>query len=225
MTTETRELEAKKRVVEAGLRLFREGLVARTWGNVSVRLDENRFAVTPSGIPYESLTPDRIVTVSIHDLSHEGRVKPSSEKGLHAAVYRDRPEIGAVIHTHQNGASSFSAAWCNIMEIPKETARIIGPHVLTASYALPGTKRLARSGARALKNTKAALLANHGAVCIGSDLEDAFRVCLALEDLCRVVIETALMKVSGTSSCDPGLIHRLYLERLGLDRMVRGRAS
>jgi L-fuculose-phosphate aldolase len=180
------ENAAKKLVVEAGLRLFREGLVARTWGNVSVRLDENRFAVTPSGIPYEKLTPSLIVTVSVKDLSFLGTVKPSSEKGLHAAVYRKRPDVGAVVHTHQKAASALSAARRTLADIPYEFRKCIGTHVLTAPYALPGTKKLAEAGALALEHSNAALLANHGAVCVGMDLYAAFDVCMALEQLCQI---------------------------------------
>lgn len=205
---------AKSTVVAAGLRLFREGLVARTWGNVSVRLDQNHFAVTPSGIPYERLNVNHIVTVSIQDLSYKGAVKPSSEKGLHAAIYRERPDIHAVIHTHQPVASAFSAARRDITEPTEEARRLIGPHVLTAAYALPGTKKLAKAGSLALKQCKAALLANHGAVCIGKDMDEAFQVCLALEDLCRTMVERAVMNEAGTPSIEPDTIHRIYLKRL-----------
>lgn len=210
---ETGEHLAKSLVVAAGLRLFHEGLVARTWGNVSVRLDQNHFAVTPSGIPYEKLNAGNIVTVSVHDLSYPGTVKPSSEKGLHAAIYRQRPEIHAVIHTHQKVASAFSAARRDITEPTEQARQVIGPHVLTAAYALPGTKKLARAGALALQSSKAALLSNHGAVCIGKDMDEAFEVCLVLEDLCRTLVEKAVMKEAGASSYEPDMVHRIYLER------------
>ena len=209
---ETPETIAKRLVVEAGLRLFREGLVARTWGNVSVRLDQNHFAITPSGIPYQRMNVSHIVMVSVEKLSYKGAVKPSSEKGLHAAIYRERPDIHAVIHTHQPVASAFSAARRDIIKPTDVAQRLIGPHVLTAAYALPGTKKLARAGALALKKSKAALLANHGAVCIGKDLDEAFQVCLVLEDLCRTLVETAVKDKAGATSWEPGMIHRLYLK-------------
>ena len=100
-------LQAKKEVIAAGLRLVEKGLIARTWGNVSCRVDENSFVITPSGKPYEGLTPDDIVEVKIDTLSYEGNVKPSSEKGVHAEVYKAHPEAGFVIHTHQKFASFF----------------------------------------------------------------------------------------------------------------------
>lgn len=204
---------AKQTIIEVGVRLFQEGMVARTWGNVSQRLADKRFAITPSGIPYEKLTVDAIVTVSLEDLSYEGPVKPSSEKGLHAAIYRERPDVRAVIHTHQPLASAFSAARNMELATSAEFVGLIGPHVKTAAYALPGTKKLARAAAGALAKSNAALLANHGAVCVGPDMEEAFHVCLALECLCRNRIDLAVMDTAGVRSYDTDMIHRLYLER------------
>ncbi|MEL7657975.1 MAG: class II aldolase/adducin family protein, partial [Bacillota bacterium] len=101
-------IEAKNLVIKAGLELMNSGLIARTWGNVSCRIDETTFAITPSGREYQTLTPDDIVEVKIEDLSHTGNIKPSSEKGIHAAVYQIHPEMNFVIHTHQENASAMS---------------------------------------------------------------------------------------------------------------------
>ena len=98
-------LEAKKIVVEAGKQLVSTGLIARTWGNVSCRIDDKQFVITPSGKAYEGLTPDDIVLVNMDDLSYEGDIKPSSEKGIHAQCYLHKTEIGFVIHTHQANPS------------------------------------------------------------------------------------------------------------------------
>ena len=87
-------MTAKETVITAGKRLVESGLIARTWGNVSCRVDDNSFVITPSGRSYETLTPDEIVLVKIDDLSYDGDVKPSSEKGIHAQAYKLRPEIG-----------------------------------------------------------------------------------------------------------------------------------
>ena len=80
------ELKAKELVIKAGLDLIENGLIARTWGNVSCRVDEKSFVITPSGRPYESLTPKDIVLCSVEDASYTGDIKPSSEKGIHALV-------------------------------------------------------------------------------------------------------------------------------------------
>ena len=89
-------LKAKEIVVEAGKKLVSTGLIARTWGNVSCRVDDESFVITPSGRAYETLTPDDIVLVKTADLSYEGDIKPSSEKGIHAQCYLLRPECNFV---------------------------------------------------------------------------------------------------------------------------------
>jgi L-fuculose-phosphate aldolase len=205
--------QARSIVWDAGRRLHREGLVARTWGNLSLRVDADLFVITPSGIVYDDMRPEQIVPVGLGDLRHTGKVKPSSEKAMHAAIYRHRPEVGAVIHTHQSAASSVAAARRNIREIPPKSRETLGRVVRTAAYGLPGTRKLAKATVRALAGSKAALLANHGAVCVGSDMTEAFTVCTELEALCQAFIESAVLTFSGRAHYTPDLVHRLYLER------------
>lgn len=100
--------EAKKLVVEAGKKLLETGLIARTWGNVSARISDTQFVITPSGRAYDTLTPDEVVVVNIDDCSHEGDIKPSSEKGIHADAYKHHPLVNFVIHTHQKAATIVS---------------------------------------------------------------------------------------------------------------------
>ncbi|MBQ6019340.1 MAG: class II aldolase/adducin family protein [Clostridia bacterium] len=174
---------AKQLVIDAGLNLVKCGLIARTWGNVSCRIDENSFVITPSGIAYENLTPEKIVLVNIADCSYEGDVKPSSEKKVHASVYAMRPDANFVIHTHQTYASAVGAVGCDINYMTDEGAEIIGPGVTVAAYGLPGTKRLNNGVRAALERcpSKAIILSHHGAVCFGADYDEAFRVAAQLE--------------------------------------------
>ena len=164
---------AKQLVIDAGLNLVKCGLIARTWGNVSCRIDENSFVITPSGIAYENLTPEKIVLVNIADCSYEGDVKPSSEKKVHASVYAMRPDANFVIHTHQTYASAVGAVGCDINYMTDEGAEIIGPGVTVAAYGLPGTKRLNNGVRAALERcpSKAIILSHHGAVCFGADYD------------------------------------------------------
>ncbi len=177
-------LTAKKEVIEAGKKLVATGLIARTWGNVSCRVNENSFVITPSGKAYDGLTPDDIVEVSIDTLEYSGDVKPSSEKGVHAEVYKAHPEAGFVIHTHQKFASIVSATSNGIPSLSEKGREVIGERVLLASYGLPGTKKLKKGVTEALnadKNSKAVIMAHHGAVCFGADREEAFNVSATLE--------------------------------------------
>lgn len=174
---------AKRLVIDAGLNLVKCGLIARTWGNVSCRIDENSFVITPSGIAYENLTPEKIVLVNIADCSYTGEVKPSSEKKVHASVYQMRPDANFVIHTHQTYASAVGAVGCDINYLTDEGSEIIGPGVTVASYGLPGTKKLNNGVRAALERcpSKAIILSHHGAVCFGASYDEAFKVAAQLE--------------------------------------------
>lgn len=174
--------DAKNLVVQAGLELVRSGLIARTWGNVSCRIDEHSFVITPSGREYQSLTADDIVEVKIKDLSYYGKIKPSSEKGIHAAVYQLHPEINFVIHTHQENASALSATGLDYFR-PTTAFPELGRTVVCAKYALPGTKTLCRNVTEALKISagNAVILKHHGTLCFGKTYEDTFRTASRLE--------------------------------------------
>ncbi len=178
-------LTAKKLVIEAGEKLVECGLIARTWGNVSCRVDDKTFVITPSGKPYIGLTPDDIVEVAIDTLEWGGNVKPSSEKGVHAEVYKAYPEAGFVIHTHQKVASVISAFKSGIDAVSGEAKKVIGDKVIIGSYGLPGTKKLREGVTKALhlSPSKAVIMAHHGAVCFGKDNIEAFEVANALEKL------------------------------------------
>lgn len=186
-------LEAKNLVIEAGVKLVETGLIARTWGNVSCRVDDKTFVITPSGKPYIGLKPEDIVEVAIEDLAWSGDVKPSSEKGVHAEVYKEYPEANFVIHTHQKIASAVSVLKEGINTVAGEAQKIIGNNVLLAAYGLPGTKKLKKGVTEALKKSpsKAVIMAHHGAVCYGATFEEAFEVAASLENLCTQYILNA----------------------------------
>lgn len=176
-------LEAKKLVIEAGEKLVETGLIARTWGNVSCRVDDKTFVITPSGKPYIGLTPEDIVEVAIEDLAWSGDIKPSSEKGIHAQVYKIYPDANFVIHTHQKNASSISVLKKGIDNLTGEAKEIIGDNIPLGGYGLPGTKTLRKGVTNALMSSpsKAIVMSHHGALCYGNDFEEAFKVAACLE--------------------------------------------
>ena len=201
-------------IIEGGLRLVKEGLVARTWGNISIRVDENNMLITPSGRSYEDLTPEDIVLVNYHTSKHEGSVKPSSEKELHCEIYRTRKKIHSVIHTHQMNASTVAAAQREVPPILDDMAQIIGPSVRVAAYALPSTKKITKKTVSALKGRNAALMANHGAVCVGRDLEEAFVVCQVLEKACKAFIEAEFLGgAKSINKFEAHLMHQIYIRK------------
>lgn len=191
-------LTAKQLVIAAGEKLVETGLIARTWGNVSCRVDDKTFVITPSGKPYIGLTPDDIVEVAINTLEWGGNVKPSSEKGIHAEVYKAYPEAGFVIHTHQKVASAVSALSNGIESVAGEAAKLIGNVIHLGGYGLPGTKKLKKGVTNALKlsPSKAVIMAHHGALCFGKDSDEAFEVANSLEKVCAdYILENAKAKL------------------------------
>lgn len=189
--------EAKEIVCKAGLQLMKEGLVARTWGNVSIKISDQQMVITPSGRKYDELTPNDMVVVNFHTLKYEGHIKPSSELKLHCEIYKTRPHMGAVIHTHQMYASIVAAAQKDVQVYDPEHQKILGGAIIEAApYALPNTKKITVETAKSVGTTNAALMSNHGVVCAGKNLEEAFTVARTLEKACELFIETAKRKAS-----------------------------
>ena len=195
-------LQAKEIVVEAGKQLVATGLIARTWGNVSCRISDTQFVITPSGRDYLSLTPDDIVVVNLEDLSYEGDIKPSSEKGLHAQCYILRKDCNFVIHTHQANASIVSAIGCDVNNIAGYSKDIIGDNIPVASYGLPGSGKLRDGVVAALKrsDSKAVIMRHHGAVCLGADYDDAFKVANEVEKVCAEFIYNKYQETTGKAT-------------------------
>ena len=210
MQTDTEK--AKQIVLDAGLKLLKEGYVSGTWGNISLRVDDEMMVITPSGRNYEDLTVEDMVSINYRTLKYEGTIKPSSEYKLHAEIYKTRSKIHAVIHTHQMNASTVAAARREVPPILDDMAQIIGPTVRVAEYALPNTKKLVRATVKALRGRYAALMANHGAVCIGRDMNEAFVVCEVLEKACKAFIEAEFLGgAKSIGKFDAHLMHQYYL--------------
>ncbi len=182
--------EAKRQVIKAGIELSQSGLIARTWGNVSCRTDENHFVITASGRNYLTLTEDEVIEINLEDMEYEGDIKPSSEKKVHREVYKLKPEANFVIHTHQSNASAVAAMGLSEVKLDKEYPGL-GNRVLCAGYGLPGTKKLCKNTAEAIKayNGQAVMMASHGALCYGSSYEEAFQVARTLEEACGKYLE------------------------------------
>ncbi|MGB4659321.1 MAG: class II aldolase/adducin family protein, partial [Mobilitalea sp.] len=208
-----KEQIAKQQVVRAGLELVESGLIARTWGNVSCRIDDKTFAITPSGRPYETLKPEEVVLCSIADTTYEGDIKPSSEKGIHALVYQTNKDINFVIHTHQPVASVISAS--GISKMPPGGFELLGEGVPIAAYGLPGTKTLKKNVEAVLNNKgHAVILAHHGALCYGKDYEETFLAAKQLEEACSAYIGASFLKVSGAGEYSREKLYQHYVSAM-----------
>jgi Ribulose-5-phosphate 4-epimerase and related epimerases and aldolases len=175
-------------LVESGKRLLHSGLTVETWGNISARDPESGLVyLTPSAMPYDTLTEEDIVVMRTDGTLVEGRRKPTVESGMHLGILNARPEINAVIHTHPIYSQVFAVLRQPIPPIIDEAAQALGSTVYPAEYALPGTPELAHNAVKALGGKgMACLLSNHGAVCVGRDMNEAFKVCTVLEMTARI---------------------------------------
>lgn len=209
------EIQAKQKVVDAGIRLVKSGLIARTWGNVSCRISDSHFVITPSGRNYLSLTADDIVTVAIKDLNYTGNNKPSSEKGIHAEIYKYSEDINFVVHTHQENASVVSTLGLDKITMNCDYT-FLGNEIICASYGLPGTKKLRMGVYEALKRSKgnAVIMKNHGAVCFGRDDEEAFQTASNLEKACLDFITGQYKKIKGVDGLDSGKTRKIVPSEL-----------
>lgn len=175
-------------LVESGKRMLHSGLTVETWGNISIRDPETGLVyLTPSAMPYDTLTDEDIVVMRTDGTLVEGYRKPTVEAGMHLGILGTRPEINAVIHTHPIYSQVFAVLRQPIPPVIDEAAQTLGGTVYPAEYALPGTPELAQNAMKALGDKGyACLLSNHGAVCIGRDMEQAFKVCSVLEMTARI---------------------------------------
>ncbi len=191
--------EAKQLCVKAGKELVEKGLIARTWGNVSARISDTQFVITPSGRAYEDLTADEIVVVNIDDCSYEGDIKPSSEKGVHAAAYRHHPTVDFVIHTHQKAATIVSITGMQINNVYDEFKGVLGDFVPCADYAMSTTDSLRKKVENCIVENPSArsiMLMHHGALVMGDDYDHAFKLAETLEDCCEKVLKDNYLRHS-----------------------------
>jgi len=175
------ELQLRQAIVKAGFRLWQDGLVAHTDGNLSVRLDDEWVLITPSGVNKGTIRPYQILRVHLFSGEIDGSGKPSVETPLHLSVYRTRSDVRAVVHAHPPYATAFAAAGLALTEpvFPEMVVRF--GEIPLVPYATPGTERLADLVAEALQEHDAALLQNHGAITVGRNLEEACGLMEALE--------------------------------------------
>jgi len=164
-------LEAKKTVLEICQKLIAKGILMGTGGNISVRVvGQKAFAITPSNYDYTKMTVDDICVLG-WDLSViEGKMKPSVESSMHAAIYEHRLDTNCVIHTHQIYASALALTHTPIPALYDEQVKFLGKKVEIVDYAPSGTPFLKNNVAKRLGNhANAYILQNHGALLLGPD--------------------------------------------------------
>jgi L-fuculose-phosphate aldolase len=192
--------DVRQAIVDICNRMEEINLVHASSGNVSVRLPKDAdgrelFAMTPSGVPYRILRPEQVLIVDgeANVIDGDGVGKPSSERKVHFAAYRDRPDVGAVIHSHSVYASALAAAGQDLPPIIDEMVVAIGGTVECAPYGMPATPQLADSAIALMGLRQAVLLRNHGVVGVGRDLDEAFNVVDMVERTAQIYLLARLM--------------------------------
>jgi L-fuculose-phosphate aldolase len=176
----------REAVATGGRRLVAARLVESTSGNLSVRDGAGgQVAISPSALAYERVTPADVVVVSPDGRVADGRRAPSSELGMHLAVYRRRPDVGAVVHTHSPWATTWAVLGREIPAVHYVIASV-GHRVRVAPYATFGSGELAGLAAETLGADNAVLLANHGVLAVGPDLDGALDNAVRVEFLAEV---------------------------------------
>lgn len=202
----------RQSLIDASLDAEAQRLNTGTTGNISVRT-ESGMLIIPSGIPPKQLRPDLIVAMHL-DGGWSGDVKPSSEWALHAAIYRTRPEVQAVVHAHPDHCVALSCARQGLPAFHYMIAGFGGDDVRCSRYASFGSPELAEVTIEALEDRTACLLANHGMVAVGASLAEAYGRTLKLETLarqymlCRSFAEPVLL--TGNDLTDVKQRYRIY---------------
>jgi len=192
---------AKNLIVETARLLTNKGYLMATGGNLSVRITGQAvFAITPSNYDYLKMLPEDICILDFKLNMLEGARKPSVESGMHAAIYQARPDVNAIVHTHQVYASALTLIHAPIPALFDEQTRFLGRSVKIIPYAPSGTGLLANTIARNVRDhNNAYMMQNHGALVFGTDMERAVHNVEILEK-CSLAYLLALCsehKVSG----------------------------
>jgi L-fuculose-phosphate aldolase len=178
------DVVSRRKIINTARLLNELGLNRGTSGNLSIKLSNSQWLITPSGVSPEDLSEDSIVMMDF-DGQIKGPGKPSSEWRFHRDIYLERLEIKAVVHTHSNYATALS---CVLREIPAFHYMIAvagGDSIRCAPYALFGSEELSKNAVIALKDRNACLLANHGMISIGCTIESALGLAVEVETLCQ----------------------------------------
>jgi len=173
-------------IAQFGKKLVKSGLTTGTGGNLScMDRTENLVAISPSGIDYDEMMAEDVVVLDMTGKIIDGKLKPSSETGIHLGLYRARGDVSAIIHTHSPYASTMA---CLNMEIPAVHYLVgfSGTKVPVAPYATFGTEQLAKNVSDTIGKFNAVLMANHGLITVGDDLLRAFCVAEEIEFVARI---------------------------------------
>src|SRR2546428_3690908 len=185
--------EARYEVYSHARKMWEAGLVAGSSGNLSARVadDPSIIAMTPTSISYDEMAGNQIVIVDLlTGSSIESKETPSCELPMHRVIYRELPRVSAIVHTHSPFVTTLSILRRPLPPVIDEMLQAFGGMIEVAEYAASATEDLGRNALRALGNRTAAILANHGNVCVGTSISAALNAAIAMEAAARIYLQS-----------------------------------
>ncbi len=208
--------QAKLDILEAGRRLYNRGYIVSSDGNISARFDEGRLIVTPSGLCKGNFSVEDLCVCDMEGRKISGLHSPSSEIGMHLFLYRERPDIKAVVHAHPPTATGFSVAGMPLTDCVLPEVVITLGSIPTAKYGTPGGPEISEPIRKFVKDYDAYLLENHGATTVGSDVMNAYFKMETLEHFARILF--VARQLGGANVLNQEQVDKLLRirERLGI---------
>ncbi len=207
----------RRETCELNRLLRREGLVAWTSGNVSGRDPETGLvAIKPSGVRYDSLTPEDIALVDLDGRTAWGEKSPSVDTATHLYIYRHRPDVNGVVHTHSNYATAFAAVGEPIPVYLTAIADEFGGPIPVGAYAQIGEEAIGREIIRSIGASPAILMKNHGVFTVGPTPQEAVKAAVMVEDVaCTVYLALQMGRPDEIPDEEVSRAHRRYAEKYG----------
>lgn len=201
--------QLKQELYQLHLELPKNDLVRWTGGNISARDPETGLVVIkPSGILYGELRPEHHVVVNIDGASVEGNLKPSSDTASHLYIYRHRPDVNGIAHTHSAYATAFAAVGKPIPVVLTAMADVFGGPIPCAGFALIGSEAIGKQVVEHIGDSPAVLLKNHGVFAIGPSPKSAVKAAIMTEDVARTV--WIAMQIGQPEELDPDDVAKLH---------------
>ena len=199
------------------LELPRNNLVAWTSGNISGRDPETGLVVIkPSGVMYEDLTPEQMVIVNLEGVVVEGSLKVSSDTATHLYIYRQRPDVGGIVHTHSTFATAFAAVGKPIPPYLTAICDEFGGPIPLGEFAPIGGEEIGREVVRAIGSSRAILMKSHGVFTIGENARAAVKAAVMVEDVARTLFYA--YQLGEPLEIPPEMVarlHKRYMEEYG----------
>jgi len=207
----------RQEVCRLNLELPKNNLVAWTSGNVSGRDPEtNLVVIKPSGVMYDDLTPEKMVIVNLGGDTIEGRLKPSVDTATHLYIYRERIDVGGIVHTHSTFATAFAAIGRPIPPYLTAICDEFGSSIPVGDFAPIGGEEIGREVVHSIGNSIAILMKNHGVFTIGKTPQAAVKAAVMVEDAARTMFYA--YQLGEPSSIPPEMVeklHRRYMDKYG----------